>query len=193
VFDTKLIVVLDPGHGGHDPGAVDPIEPWEGDMLHTREDEMAYDISLRTKQALEDVGYFARLTRSPGQFISLAGRCDVARELRAAAFVSVHINASENTKANGIETFSYPGAKKGARLRNAVHQEVMRFAPEFRDRGVKEARHYVTHNTPMAACLVECGFCTNPDDERRLHNPEVHERIARGIAQGVILFLKGGE
>ncbi len=161
-------------------------------MLATREDEIAYDIAFRARRALEAAGYVGHLTRAPGQFISLPGRCDIANRLGAAAFVSVHVNAAENPAAAGIETFSYPGAAKGARLRDLVHREVMRLAPEFANRGTKVARHYVTHYAKAPACLVECGFCTNPEDERRLHDPGVRARIAQGIADGVVLFLGGG-
>ncbi len=184
-------VVLDPGHGGRDPGAVDPIEPRQGDVLATREDELAYDIALRARRALEAGGHVGHLTRAPGQFVSLPERCDIANRLGAAAFVSIHVNAAKDPAGDGIETFSYPGAVMGARLRDLVHREVMRLTPEFRNRGAKAAKYYVTHHTRMPACLVECGFCTNVADEKRLHDPEVRERIARGIASGVIAFLKG--
>jgi len=189
---ANKIVVLDPGHGGQDPGAVDPPQPWQGDMLATREDEIAYDIAIRTARALGAAGYTAHLTRGMNQYISLAGRCEIANRLGAAAFVSVHVNAAGDPEAAGIETFSYPGACQGARLRDLVHREVVRLASEFRDRGPKVAKHYVTHYTRMPACLVECGFATNPDDEKRLHDPAVRDRIAQGIAQGVVLFLGGG-
>lgn len=187
-----MIVVLDPGHGGRDPGAVDPPQPWQGDMLATREDEIAYDIAIRTARALGAMGHVPHLTRGMNQYISLAGRCEVANRLGAAAFVSVHVNAAGDPRAAGIETFSYPGAVRGARLRDLVHREVMRLASEFADRGAKVARHYVTHYTKMPACLVECGFCTNPEDEKRMHDPGVRARIAQGIANGIALFLGGG-
>lgn len=191
-MNGNKIIILDPGHGGRDPGAVDPPQPWQGDMLATGEDEIAYDIAIRAARALGAAGYTAHLTRGMNQYISLAGRCEVANRLRAAAFVSVHVNAAADPRAAGIETFSYPGAARGARLRDLVHHGVIRLVPEFTDRGTKVARHYVTHYTKMPACLVECGFATNPDDEKRLHDPAVRDRIAQGIAQGVVLFLGGG-
>ena len=185
-------IVLDPGHGGKDPGAIDPVQPWQGDMLVTREDEIAYDIALRTRQCLERAGYTAYLSRSPNQFVSLQGRCEFANRMQVDAFISIHINAASKPEASGIETFCYPGAIRGARLRDLVHNGVIRIVPEFRDRGVKEARHYVTHYTKAPACLIECGFCTNPEDERRLHDLGVRARIAQGIANGVVMFLGGG-
>ncbi len=186
------VVVIDPGHGGQDPGAVDSVQPWQGDMLATREDEVAYDIAARARRALEAAGYAGYLTRALGEFSGLQNRCALANRVGAVAFVSVHVNAAENPAAAGIETFSYPGAVMGAKLRNLVHREVTRLAPQFRDRGPKAAKHYVTRYTRMPACLVECGFCTNPEDEQLMQDPGMRIRLAQGIANGIALFLGGG-
>jgi N-acetylmuramoyl-L-alanine amidase len=185
-----MIVVLDPGHGGRDPGATSPVDPKRQDMLCTEEDDLAYDIAQKAQRCLlAQRKHTAYLTRQANQFISLEGRADLANKLNADAFVSIHINAGQPA-AEGIETFSYPGAKGGGRLRDCVHAEVAKSFPDWPNRGAKEANHYVTHHTSMPACLVECGFITNVMEEKALYDPDVRQRFAEAIARGVTRFLE---
>ncbi|HHV63404.1 MAG TPA: N-acetylmuramoyl-L-alanine amidase [Firmicutes bacterium] len=184
-------IVLDAGHGGGkgqgDPGAVDPVQPAEGDMLYTEEDDLAFDIARRAQEALMLSGHTAHLTRRPNQFISLQGRCDLANRLGADVFVSIHLNAGPPT-ARGFEVFSYPGSCPGAQLRDAILGAIAKAFPDWVNRGAKEANYAVLRGTKMPAALVECGFVTNTEEERKLHDPAVRQRMAEAIAAGVIKY-----
>ena len=178
-------------HGGHDTGAYDPIDPTQGDMLCTIEGEMAFDIAQRTERLLRMKGFEVHMTRQPNEFISLQKRCDIANRLKADVFVSIHLNAHRDPNVRGIEVFSYPGSVEGAKLRNAVYMEIMNRLPSWRQRGTKEANFYVLRHTKMPACLVECGFVTNTEEERELHKPEIRQKFAEGIAAGVLAYREG--
>lgn len=178
-------IVLDPGHGGHDTGAYDPADPAQGDMICTVEAEHAFDIAQRAERILRTKGYSVFMTRKPNSFATLQGRCDFANKFEADIFVSVHLNAHANQKVKGIEVFSYPGSIDGARLRNAIYAEIMNRLPSWRQRGTKEANFYVLRKTKMPACLVECGFITNIEEEKMLADPEIRQTFAEGIVAGI--------
>lgn len=192
-----MLIALDPGHGGGngkqgDPGATSPINIDRKDLLYTEEDDIAYDIALKTQSLLIVAGFPAFLTRRPNQFISLRERCELANKMKANIFVSIHINAAGSPQARGIETFSYRNSTKGSALRDVVHQKVMDAVDRDKwvNRGLKEAGFYVLKHTQMPAALIECGFVTNVHDEIRLNDPEVRQQFAKGIAQGVIQYMK---
>ena len=179
---TKIII-LDPGHGGEDPGATTEL---------TRESKMALDIAKRAKGILEAFGrYEVHLTRDTDKFVSLQERCEFANRLKADIFISIHLNAHNNPEAKGIEVFSFPGSIRGAQIRNAVYLETMRLFPGWTGRGAKEARFYVLRKTDMPACLIECGFITNVAEEREIHKPEIRQHFAEGIANGIEAYFQG--
>ena len=182
-------IVIDPGHGGRDCGAVDPVQPLEGDQLNTFEAELNYEIACRVKSYLEQEGIIGILTRKPGEFVPLDARAELANRLRADAFVSVHLNAAASPLAQGFEVFAFPGSPWGARLRDAVRQAVAAEFPDWTNRGAKTANFAVLRETFCPACLVECGFITNPDEERRLGSAAIRDKFSRAIATGVIKFL----
>lgn len=182
-------IIIDPGHGGRDPGAVDPIQTVENDQLNTVEAELNCEIGCRVKSYLESEGIVALLTRKPGEFVSLDDRAELANRLKADGFVSIHLNAAANPQAHGFEVFSHPGSRQGARLRDAVLREVAARFPAWTNRGAKTANFAVLRETFCPACLIECGFITHPDEETRLSDPAVRDGLARGIAAGVIKFV----
>ena len=187
-------VVIDAGHGGdprYDRGAIDPIDPAQGDMLCTIEGEMAFDIAQRAERLLRAKGYDVYLARRPNEFISLQKRCELANKLDADVFVSVHLNAHRDPNVRGVEVFSFPGSVEGAKLRNAVYMEIMSRLHGWKQRGTKEANFYVLKHTKMPACLVECGFITNIEEEKELHRPETRQKFAEGIAAGVLVYWEG--
>jgi N-acetylmuramoyl-L-alanine amidase len=96
-------IVLDPGHGGTDPGAVG--------RLGTREQAITFDVTRRLRRKLQAAGYEVTVTRDSGQFCPLADRSQCAARARADLFVSIHANASPNRKANGLEVYFLSEAK----------------------------------------------------------------------------------
>lgn len=168
-------VMIDPGHGGRDPGAV---------ASGLREKQLNLEIALALAGVLAGLKTDALLTRENDLGLSLKQRCEIADNSRAALFLSIHCNASENPQARGIELFHDPGSARGQRLAESLHRELLRFGR--RDRGVKPAAFFVLKHTSMPACLVECGFISNPGEAAWLKASA--SAIAQALADGIKAF-----
>lgn len=170
-------IILDPGHGGFDPGAVgrDGLE----------EKEVNLKITRRVRDILESAGYNVLMTREEDEFISLKQRVNEANEASGRIFVSVHCNASNNSYSNGSELFIHPDKVPGSRpLAEAIYKNLLE-DPGLDDRGIREERFYVIKNTEMPAVLLEIAFLSNSHEESLLGNEVFRRRVARSIAGGI--------
>lgn len=225
------VVILDPGHGGRDPGAV-------GRTLGLLEKDVALDVSQRVARMLRERGVEVSMTRTTDVFLELDERVAIANRVQPDLFVSIHADAAENRSAHGSTVFypdDRPGggaadledrAKRQTRdftlpldrigaegtlsrpVQNAVLGEMMhgyrsrswRAARHILDalareagthsRGVREAPFRVVRFPRCPSVLVELDFLTNAESERRMSRPEHRERLARGVAEGVMAYLE---
>ncbi|VXD11761.1 N-acetylmuramoyl-L-alanine amidase [Planktothrix paucivesiculata] len=175
----RVAVIIDPGHGGSDPGAVG--------VGGLREKDIVLSISQQVAQILQQNGVQAVMTRLDDRTIELEPRVDMANRMNATLFVSIHANAATNAAASGIETFYY---SSGSRLAQYVQNSVMASFSQLPNRGVKQARFYVLRNTSMPSVLVETGFVTNNYDAYMLGDPAQRSRMAQAIAQGILQYLR---
>jgi N-acetylmuramoyl-L-alanine amidase len=175
----QLTVVIDPGHGGRDPGAVG--------IGGLREKEINFTVARRLQQTLQDKGINALLTRSDDSEVDLDPRVDFADRANADVFVSIHSNAIDMSRpdVNGLETYYY---SSGLRLAQTIHNSLLE-RTTLQDRGVRRARFYVLVNTSMPAVLVETGFVTGREDAARFRDPDAVNDISDGIAAGVLQYL----
>ena len=175
----QLTVVIDPGHGGRDPGAVG--------IGGLREKDINIAVARRMQQNLQAAGINVLLTRSDDREIDLDPRVVFAERADADIFVSIHANAISLSRPdiNGLETYYY---SSGLRLAQTIHNNVLRNT-DLRDRGVRQARFYVLVNTSMPAVLVETGFVTGREDAARFRNPAAVEAIADSITGGILQYL----
>ena len=182
VKQNKFSVVIDPGHGGADPGAIG--------IGGLRETDVVLEVSTTVKKLLSDKGVKVRLTRKNEVDLDLPPRVSFANKTDADIFVSIHANASRGKRRdiNGLETFYYRGWK-GRLLAKRIQKEILRVSPGSPDRGVKQGRFYVIKNTRMPAALVEIGFLTGRLDARRLEKTSHRKRIAYAIAKGILEYL----
>ena len=171
-----ILVVIDPGHGGQDPGAV---------ASDLKEKDLNLEISVELTSLVQHNRIPALLIRGEDLFLSLEQRCEMANNLKAGLFLSVHCNASQNQSAAGIEVFHAPDSGSGKKFARALHQELSKLGRV--DRGVKPAEYYVLKHTHMPACLVECGFITNREEAAwmKSHISELAQALARGISEFV--------
>ncbi len=177
----RRIVVVDPGHGGRDPGAI---------ANGIQEKEIVMPISQATGRELQRLGYVVYYTRTQDVEIDLAPRVALAEQVKADVFVSIHANslASRAEHVRGIETFFAPGSRSGRELAEFVQSQVIA-ATGARDRGVKSARFYVVQKTTMPSILIETGFVTNPQEAANLNNPGYQQSLGEAIARGIHQFL----
>ena len=130
------------------------------------------------------------LTRTSDIDLDLAPRVELADRVRATVFVSIHANAISMTRpeVNGLETYYYDTGYDLARM---IHASVLQTAP-IRDRGVRSARFYVLRKSSMPSVLVETGFVTGAEDAANLGNSAHRQRMADGIARGILQYIRGG-
>lgn len=178
----QTVVVIDPGHGGRDPGAIG--------IGGLRETNVVLPISLQVANLLQQQGVTVVMTRTSEQTVELEGRVQIAERANADLFVSIHANAINMSRpdVNGIET--YYASTQGLRLARAIHNSLLQ-AVGGPDRGVRQARFYVIRRTSMPAALVETGFVTGARDAPLLRDPSYQQRIAEAIARGILLYIQG--
>ena len=181
VEQNKFSVVIDPGHGGPDPGAIG--------IGGIRETDVVLEVSKIVESILSEKGVKVRLTRKNEVDLDLPPRVSFANKVDADIFVSIHANASKYKRRdiNGLETFYFRGWR-GRLLAKRIQKQILRVSPGSPDRGVKQGRFYVIKNTKMPAVLVEIGFLTGRLDARRLEKTAHRKRIAYAIAKGIIEY-----
>ena len=195
-------IVIDPGHGGRQPGTRSIL----GNQF---EKDLTLDWAIRLRGLLESRGWKVTLTRTNDIDLTLAERVDIAEATGAEVFVSLHFNSSfPSQQAAGLETYCltphgmashvvreyadevgrlFPNnAHDAANLRLAVeiHRDVIA-STGSEDRGVRHARFMdVLRWQNRPAILVEGGYLSNPDEARRIQAPEFRQRLAEGVAAG---------
>jgi N-acetylmuramoyl-L-alanine amidase len=172
------LVAIDAGHGGRDTGAIGPTGLLEKDVV--------LDIAQRVRELLVKAGIRVVMTRETDVFVELADRPRVARQQGATAFVSIHANASTRPTANGSETYYF--TPQSQVLAQMVQEELAR-VPNLANRGVKTASFLVLRESDVPAVLVEVAYVSNLDEEARLRQNAVRQRLAEAVTRGVQRFL----
>ena len=196
-------VVLDPGHGGNDSGAVGKRKVYEKLAV--------LSIAKRVKAHLEAQKITVRMTRTTDTFIPLTQRSEFAAKVGADLFVSIHADSAGDPSASGVETFimsvagcdssnqyGQPGDKSAGKgnLHDAANA-VLGFSIQSNlvkttkrsDRGLRRARFSVLRKTSCPAALVECGFLSNPTEEALMIESSYREAVARGISNGILGYI----
>ena len=193
-------VVLDPGHGGHDRGAISRFG---------FEKDFALDVALRARTLLEKAGYQVVMTRATDSFVPLEERPAIANRIPDSIFVSIHFNASSNNAdARGFEIFSIaprgapatndpapsardlreePGNARelpSSALAGSVFHALLGQVPMV-DRGLKHARFAVLRLCERPAVLVECGFVSNAAESTLIKSGAWRARVAGAVVAGV--------
>lgn len=179
------IIVLDPGHGGRDPGAVSK------DGTSTAEKAIVLNVANKLKAMLEKDGAIVKMTRTGDTFPTLEERVAFAKKNYGEMFVSIHVNSATSESANGTETFySISGndnETEDAKLAKYINNQIVSNA-SMRDRGVKRADYYVIRNVIMPAVLIELGFISNRSDLAKLKDSKYVNIYAQSIYNGVVRY-----
>jgi N-acetylmuramoyl-L-alanine amidase len=197
-MSTVKRIVIDPGHGGKDPGT-------HGRVLKNEEKDLVLLLAKRLRTELLRRGYEVYLTRDGDQALTLDERPATAGRLRADLFISLHANYVATTTVRGVESFrlcpkgamsTYGNSVNGkSRTGNACDRRNMRLAYEIQkammagtgapDRGVKQASFAVLRDAPCPAALIEVGYMSHSAEERLLASSGYQAKIAASIANGV--------
>ena len=187
------VVYLDAGHGGYDPGA---------SYFGISEKSLTLAIQSRVKDKLEAEGYQVVTTRTSDTYVDLTDRSRAANASESDIFVSIHINASGSSAAQGIETYYYqPYAEYPSRINATYHANPTRLsmsdtlanaiqsslinATGAQNQGVKRQTFAVLRETTSPAVLLELGFLSNPQEAARLNTSAYQETLANAIVAGI--------
>ncbi len=175
----KIVVVIDPGHGGSDPGAIG--------INGVKEKDVILPISQEVADILERQGIQVIMTRNSDRFISLEDRARIANRAQADLFISIHANSMGMSRPDisGLETYYL---QDGLRLAESIHNTILRNV-DIRNRGIRRARFYVLRHTQMPAVLVEVGFLTGKEDAAKLANSAYRQQMAEAIAAGILQYI----
>jgi len=175
-------VVLDPGHGGIDPGAV------TADGVY--EKTINIKLAREVRRFLEAEGVEVFLTRSSDSTCpSLAERAIMANEVRADLFVSLHANSDIHPSCKGIELYHYPGSRQGETVTGIIKQVVAERETLACCR-VKSSAYLVLEKTAMPAVLVEAGYLSNTAERKRLLDSSYRRELAQALAEGITIYLQ---
>lgn len=178
---TKIrnkVIIIDPGHGGNDTGAL------RNNIL---EKDLTLEIALKVRQELRDKGFNnIILTRNCDKTLALADRVTIANDNNADIFVSIHINSSVKTEVNGIETHYY--SERGYDVAKVIHKELMDNVEAY-DRGLFKSKFYVINHTEAPAVLLELGFISNEQERNLLTSEKRQKDSAEAIADGIVNYL----
>ena len=199
-------IVIDPGHGGRDPG-----------NMEGKRQEKQYVLLLAKEvgELLGKAGFKVSYTRTSDSTLELPERPAIARRRGADLLLSLHFNSADGpggSAAKGAETFcmtpvrasstnargegsgagAYPGNRFDAKNMVLAYQIQRAITAETgaEDRGVKRARFWVLRDADMPAVLIEAGFMTNPADARRIYDGPIRRKLAQAIVDGVVTYKK---
>ena len=179
----QVVIMLDPGHGGADPGAIG--------IGGLQEKGVVLAVTQQVAAILRQQGLTVQMTRQGDQTLDLQPRVDRAEAARANLFVSIHANAVnlQRPEVNGLEIYYFSDSSLA--LARVIHQRVLG-SLRMNDRGVKQARFFVLRRTSMPSVLIEIGFVTGATDAPKLGNPQWQSQMAQAIAQGILDYLRTG-
>jgi len=192
-------VIIDPGHGGTDPGSVNS---------YGKEKDFNLRLAKILLRDLERKGFRVRMTRPTDAFPTLGQRVIYANRIADSIFVSLHFNSFTNNTAKGIETYALSPQGSGTHnergvknnflkgnardseniaLATAIHASVIK-KTQADDRGIKRDRFTVLAGLAMPAILVEGGFLSNPQDARKIASTAYLSLLSNGITSGIVAY-----
>ncbi|MDI9482328.1 MAG: N-acetylmuramoyl-L-alanine amidase [Bacillota bacterium] len=179
------VVVIDPGHGGSNPGAV---------YGNVNEKDLNLKVSKILKDKLTASGVTVYMTRTDDRDVGLYTRAEIANKLNADLFISIHHNASPNTSAQGIMTLYYPTANdkvfNGKKLAQIVQKHLVN-SLKTRDWGIIPRPNLVViRQTRMPAVIAELGYMTNKSELQRLVTDDFQEKAAQALHSAVMEALQ---
>jgi N-acetylmuramoyl-L-alanine amidase len=168
-------IVIDPGHGGEDPGDVTAAGVSEADSC--------WQVATRLADRLASLGARVRFTRNETEGPDASTRATLANELDADLFLSIHLNGHAEPTAEGTSTYYFGGSRAGESVAGEIQEQLVRLG--LRDCRSHARSYPILRETRMPAVLVEPVFISNPDEAKRLEDHEFLGTVANAIATAV--------
>ncbi|GAB6118420.1 N-acetylmuramoyl-L-alanine amidase CwlD [Thermoanaerobacter brockii subsp. lactiethylicus] len=183
------VVVIDAGHGGPDPG--------KPGKYGKDEDELNLEIAQKLRELIEESGGIVVMTREDDTLSDsslskdLKNRVVKANEVIADVLISIHLNSFSQSKYKGAQVFYQNNSEKGKLLAELIQQELRNTLDPNNDRMAKSSNsYYLLRNAKMPAVIVECGFMSNPEEEKLLNDENYQYKIAWAIYKGLIHYFQ---
>ncbi|MFA5293165.1 MAG: N-acetylmuramoyl-L-alanine amidase [Phycisphaerae bacterium] len=177
---TGKTIIIDPGHGGKDPGAISYYE--------YEEKTVNLDVGLAIAELLRDKGHRVIMTRNSDVFIELEERAAIANRNRADVFISIHADSSATRSKNGFTLYVARSASSASiKLADSIDNCMARTS--ISSNGVRKADYRVLTHTRCPAVLVELGYLSNYWEAKQLKNVDMQKRLAQTIADGIANYL----
>ncbi len=179
-----MLIGIDPGHGGRDPGAVGPTSLYEKDVTLA--------VSLELDRLLKQAEIETFLTRQDDRHLELITRTALINNMKCDLAISIHCNSVANRSADYFAVFVINLGGEAEKLAHRVISKVTTATGWHwgaDDDGIREKNLHMVRETKMPAILVECGFISNPEQEKQLRDPKFQRKLARAIADGVLDYL----
>lgn len=187
------LIVIDPGHGGTDPGAVG--------RSGTLEKEIVLEVAKRLEAQLSLGGAVVLLTREtdtdlcPGSFNKredLTNRVNIANKAKADIYIGIHANKFPQSRYRGAQTFGMTGSPASKLLAETVQSELIRVLGNT-NRAAKHEDFFTNRLTKMPSVIVEIGFLSNPEEEYLLSQPNYQSKMAYAIYAGIVKYFVANE
>ena len=183
------VIVIDAGHGGPDPG--------KPGKYGKDEDELNLEIAQKLRELIEESGGIVVMTREDDTLSDsslskdLKNRVVKANEVIADVLISIHLNSFSQSKYKGAQVFYQNNSEKGKLLAELIQQELRNTLDPNNDRMAKSSNsYYLLRNAKMPAVIVECGFMSNPEEEKLLNDEKYQYKIAWAIYKGLIHYFQ---
>jgi len=192
---ANRVIVIDPGHGGIDPGAIG-----KGGTI---EKKVVLEIGKKLKSLLNQAGAVAIMTRETDKDLSdpggsllarkrqdLSRRVELAHKSKADIYLGIHVNSIPSSRWRGAQTFYQRGQEDAKKLAESIQRELRRVLKNT-NREAKGEDFFTNRETDMTSVIVEVGFVSNPAEEKLLNNPEYQRKVAWAIYSGVAKYFSG--
>ena len=196
-YDTGWIVVLDPGHGGSDPGKIG--------VNNALEKDINLAIGRKLKDCLEEQGVQAILTRenegglckegdSNQKQADMRARCEIIDKAQANLTVSIHQNSYTAESVCGPQVFYHAQSSEGKLAADYIQQALNDGLSVSRPRETKDNNtYYILKKTKTPVVIAECGFLSNWKEAELLVTEEYQQKVAEALCQGILNYLKASE
>lgn len=174
-------IVLDPGHGGRDPGAIALDGSYEKNLILSTAHVIA--------QRLEDAGATVIMTRNNDKSLLLEERVAMSHEYYTHAFISLHYDAYPISTVNGFSTHYYSSFGKDRQLAQSIQTGIAQHV-NLNNRGLMQSNLHVLRENIDSSVLVELGFLTNPSDLATIQTSDYQQGVAEGITSGLVNYFK---
>lgn len=176
VVPDKYTIILDPGHGGKDGGAVG--------INGTIEKDVTLITAQRIKDLLEPYDMNVELTRSDDIFVGLDDRIQIAEEAQADLFISIHYDGFESADVHGMTSYYYH--ERDEQIAQLFHDEIKSKQIEIKDRGVLIGNYYVLRENEIPSILLELGYMTNLNNEMLMNSDDFQGKVSEAVVSAIV-------